>query len=80
MSTYNRTGYTYFSLLVNGIKVSIKGSALGKLGTRKIDFSFFLLRADQEIQISRSLSFGVTRNRILFSKFATAVNLPLSTL
>ena len=45
MSAYNRTGYTYFSLLDDGIKFSIKGGgggALGKLGTRKIDFSVFI--------------------------------------
>ena len=45
MSAYNRTGYTYLSLLDDGIKFSIKGGGgggvLGKLGTRKIDFSVF---------------------------------------
>ena len=33
---YNRAGYTQLSLLDDGIKFSIKGGALGKLGTKKI--------------------------------------------
>ena len=42
MSAYNRTGYTQLSLLDDGIKFSIKGGALGKLGTRKIERLLFL--------------------------------------
>ena len=43
MSAYNRTGYTYLSLLDDGIKFSIKGGALGKIRDEENRFLGFLL-------------------------------------